>query len=88
MIAKLASKRDGPGPSGKVIRTSLDPRGGAGRTRSSLGAKVQREGLGGGLKSGKAEAVLMARKRARASEYARRKSLKGYSGDSDMKVDD
>ncbi|KAG9226854.1 hypothetical protein CCMSSC00406_0003473 [Pleurotus cornucopiae] len=88
VIAKLASKRDGPGPSGKVIRTSLDPRGGAGRTRSSLGAKVQREGLGGGLKSGKAEAVLMARKRARASEYARRKSLKGYSGDSDMKVDD
>ncbi|KAF4603121.1 hypothetical protein EYR38_003526 [Pleurotus pulmonarius] len=87
VIAKLASKRDGPGPSGKVMRTSLDPRG-AGRTRSSLGAKVQREGLGGGLKSGKAEAVLMAKKRARASEYARRKSLKGYSGDSDMKVDD
>ncbi|KAF9492657.1 hypothetical protein BDN71DRAFT_1451112 [Pleurotus eryngii] len=88
VIAKLASKRDGPGPSGKVIRTSLDPRVGAGRTRSSLGAKVQREGLGGGLKSRKAEAVLMAKKRARASEYARRKSLKGYSGDSDMKVDD
>ena len=85
VIARLASQRaangsgNGNGPSsnrgaGLPPRASNDTNG---RTRSSLGAKVSRASYGGGTRSrgsGGGSVVLSAKKRARQSEYARRKS--------------
>ncbi|KAG6853520.1 hypothetical protein C0991_003515 [Blastosporella zonata] len=73
VIAKLASQR-------AAGARGLAPPGGtpgakAGRTRSSLGVKAQRSSFGGKPISAKGDGVAMsAKKRARQSEYARRKS--------------
>ncbi|KAG6909746.1 hypothetical protein DXG01_015734 [Tephrocybe rancida] len=72
VIAKLASQRAGLPPPGST------PSAKAGRTRSSLGVKAQRSSFGGkpiSSKGGAGEGVSMsAKKWARQSEYARRKS--------------
>jgi len=85
VIARLASRRaanenwNGNEP----LRNSgarLAPRDSndtSGRTRSSLGAKVSRASYGGGQRSrasGGGKVTMSAKKRARQSEYARRKS--------------
>jgi len=85
VIARLASQRaangneNGKGPSGNrgaglAPRASNDANG---RTRSSLGAKVSRASYGGGTRSrasGGGNVLMSAKKRARQSEHARRKS--------------
>jgi hypothetical protein len=85
VIARLASQRaarengNENGPSGNrgtgsTPRGSKDP---SGRTRSSLGAQVSRASYGGGMRaraSGGGGVTTSAKKRARQSEYARRKS--------------
>ncbi|KAH9474702.1 hypothetical protein JR316_0013167 [Psilocybe cubensis] len=92
VIARLASQRAaGTSSGGRVASASaIAPRpsnaaGGrvvSGKTRSSLGAKVSRASYGGGTRSrpsvGSSDGVMMsAKKRARQSEYARRKSKVG-----------
>ena len=83
MIARLASQRAAGNGSNATSGNSggkLAPRASndtSGRTRSSLGAKVARASYGGGTKSrasGEGRVLLSAKKRARQSEYARRKS--------------
>ena len=85
VIARLASQRaargneNENGPSGNrgaglTPRSSKDP---SGRTRSSLGAQASRASYGGGTRaraSGGGGVTMSAKKRARQSEYARRKS--------------
>lgn len=74
VIAKLASQRaaSASGSSGTRVRGTPSQRG---RVRSSLGAKVQRSAGGGrGKGSGGSDVMMSAKKRARQSEYARRKS--------------
>ncbi|KAL0946234.1 hypothetical protein HGRIS_012493 [Hohenbuehelia grisea] len=80
VIAKLASQRAASGgvpiavsAGARKLRPSVEGK----RTRSSLGVKVQRQSLGGGLKAGRNEAALAAKRKARASEYARRRSTRG-----------
>lgn len=87
VIAKLASQRAAGTGSGVVSASGSSSGGvgaigvGGGRTRSSLGAKVQRQSFAGGragVGPGSAGNVLMsAKKRARQSEYARRRSRIG-----------
>lgn len=86
MIARLASQRaasvngNGLNATCENSGVKLAPRAlndTSGRTRSSLGAKVSRASYGGGTKSrasGGGRVLLSAKKRARQSEYARRKS--------------
>ncbi|KAF8065279.1 hypothetical protein FPV67DRAFT_1387360, partial [Lyophyllum atratum] len=76
VIAKLASQRAtaGVGMGGPPGGT---PSARGGRTRSSLGVKAQRSSFGGKAGGGKTAGdgvVMSAKKRARQSEYARRKS--------------
>jgi hypothetical protein len=82
VIARLASQRatsgNGNGPSvnapGLVSKGSNNP---SGRTRSSLGVKASRTSYGGGARSrasGGEGVTMSAKKRARQSEYARRRS--------------
>lgn len=83
VITRLASQRaasgNANGPSGNSV-AGLAPRASndtSGKTRSSLGAKVSRASYGGGARSrgsGGGSVVMSAKKRARQSEYARRKS--------------
>ncbi|KAF8810327.1 hypothetical protein BYT27DRAFT_7161990 [Phlegmacium glaucopus] len=88
VIARLASQRaangsgsgNGKGPLGNTSG-GLAPRASndtaSGRTRSSLGAKISRASYGGGTRSrasGGGNVLMSAKKRARQSEYARRKS--------------
>ncbi|KAF8964761.1 hypothetical protein BDZ97DRAFT_1814361 [Flammula alnicola] len=97
VIARLASQRAATGgrvASGSSIASGLAPRAsGAGKTRSSLGAKVSRASFGGGARSrpsagGAANGLMMsAKKRARQSEYARRRSRVGplnFDGPTDV----
>ena len=84
VIARLASQRAASGNGLNVTCESsgakLAPRASndtSGRTRSSLGVKVSRASHGGGTKSrasGGESVLLSAKKRARQSEYARRRS--------------
>ena len=108
VIARLASQRAANGNGNGLKNTTcgnsgakLMPRASndtSGRTRSSLGTKVSRASYGGGTKSrasGEGRVLLSAKKRARQSEYARRKSkvaiaplvLDGRSTASGMDVD-
>ncbi|KAF5384087.1 hypothetical protein D9615_003209 [Tricholomella constricta] len=98
VIAKLASQRAaGAGVVGAVGGTPSSSRGpGPGRTRSSLGAKAQRSSFGGkpGATKMAGDGVMMsAKKRARQSEYARRRSkvapidLGAGAGGQEMDVD-
>ena len=78
VIAKLASQRVAGGHgSGSGAGSNAGGSGsGGGRSRSSLGAKVQRQSYGGG-KAGvrvTGDVMMSAKKRARQSEYARRRS--------------
>ncbi|KAF9463269.1 hypothetical protein BDZ94DRAFT_1322002 [Collybia nuda] len=91
VIAKLASQRAGGTTTGKIGGTPHTS-----RTRSSLGAKAQRSSFGGksigGMRGGASSDVMMsAKKRARQSEFARRRSKVGplkLGNDSDaMEVD-
>ncbi|KII91797.1 hypothetical protein PLICRDRAFT_521255 [Plicaturopsis crispa FD-325 SS-3] len=69
VIARLASQRAAPSAEAA-----------AGRTRSSMGAAVRQSAgrkSGGGRRSGGAEVLMSAKKRARQSEYARRRSRAG-----------
>ncbi|KAG5643325.1 hypothetical protein DXG03_001175 [Asterophora parasitica] len=95
VIAKLASQR-AAGTGATAGPVGGTPARGAGRTRSSLGAKAQRSSFGG--KSGAAKSagdglLMSAKKRARQSEYARRRSkvapidLGAGVGKQDMDVD-
>lgn len=87
VIAKLASQRaagtvgggdggDSSGVGGGEERRSSGKGGTLGKKRSSLGVKVQRSSFAGGIKGGPggSEAMMSAKKRARQSEYARRRS--------------
>ncbi|KAJ7481732.1 hypothetical protein FB451DRAFT_1444257 [Mycena latifolia] len=77
VIAKLASQRVASGSSVASASSAASARKsfGGGRTRSSLGAKVQRGSLGGMKNAHGLSGALDAKKRARQSEYyARRKS--------------
>jgi hypothetical protein len=86
VIARLASQRAASGNGNGLNATcessgaKLAPRASndtSGRTRSSLGVKVSRASYGGGTKSrasGGGSVLLSAKKRARQSEYARRRS--------------
>jgi hypothetical protein len=82
VIARLASQRAASGNGNVTCENGgakLAPRASndtSGRTRSSLGAKVSRSSYGGGAKSRASGGgvLLSAKKRARQSEYARRKS--------------
>jgi len=105
VIARLASQRAASGSSTSSRKSSggVKPRGSGaangGRTRSSLGAKVSRasySGAGGAIKGrasgGAAGVALSAKRRARQSEYLRRKSRGGaeaprQSDESSMDVD-
>ncbi|KDR77256.1 hypothetical protein GALMADRAFT_225367 [Galerina marginata CBS 339.88] len=84
VIARLASQRAASGSSVASVASSLAPKpraSGSGKTRSSLGAKVSRASYGGGIRSrasgGGGGVLLSAKKRARQSEYARRRSRVG-----------
>ncbi|KAF9525275.1 hypothetical protein CPB83DRAFT_859806 [Crepidotus variabilis] len=93
VIARLASQREAStsssartSASGSVTGTGvLKPRASGGRTRSSLGAKATRAsygGVGGAIKgrsSGGVGVAMSAKRRARQSEYMRRKSGRGTS---------
>ncbi|KAF9485662.1 hypothetical protein BDN70DRAFT_988593 [Pholiota conissans] len=88
VIAKLASQR---AASNRVVSGSsaaggrpsgLTPRVSGAKTRSSIGAKVSRASYGGGSRArpsagGAGNVLLSAKKRARQSEYARRRSRVG-----------
>jgi hypothetical protein len=88
VIARLASQRAASGNgnglnvnsrnSGTKLASRASNDNGSGRTRSSLGAKVSRASYGGGGTNSRASdggrVSLSAKKRARQSEYARRKS--------------
>lgn len=97
VIAKLASQRAAGANSSSISGKAGGTPSHGGRTRSSLGVKAQRSSFGGragGVKGGAGNDVIMsAKKRARQSEYMRRKSRVtpidfsgGVSGDS-MDVD-
>ena len=81
VIARLASQRaaseNGNGNSGAKLASGDSNDDTSGRTRSSLGVNVSRASYGGGTRSrasGGGRVLLSAKKRARQSEYARRKS--------------
>lgn len=78
VIAKLASQRAAASAVGaRRVSASRFSVGGAGRVRSSMGtAKAQRKSVAGGRRSHAEEAdiLMSAKKRARQSEYMRRKS--------------
>ncbi|RDB28311.1 hypothetical protein Hypma_001307 [Hypsizygus marmoreus] len=108
VIAKLASQRAAAGDSGGITgKVGGTPS--SGRTRSSLGVKAQRASFGGHLKGGGIKGagdgvLLSAKKRARQSEYLRRRSrvapitlgegsgqgmtMRGGGGEDNMDVDD
>ena len=87
VIARLASQRAASGNgnglnvtcgnSGAKLASGASNDDTSGRTRSSLGVNVSRASYGGGTRSrasGGGRVLLSAKKRARQSEYARRKS--------------
>ncbi|TFK31716.1 hypothetical protein BDQ12DRAFT_693663 [Crucibulum laeve] len=80
VIARLASQRAAAtAGTGSSAASSIAPRAsnGGGKTRSSFGAKAQRASYAGGAgKRGSAggDIIMSAKKRARQSEYARRRS--------------
>ncbi|TRM66889.1 hypothetical protein BD626DRAFT_396841 [Schizophyllum amplum] len=80
VIAKLASQRAAAGGVSGSSRLSA----GASKTRSSLGAKVARQSLG--AKAPQGAVMMSAKKRARQSEYMRRKSRAAPASDA-MDVD-
>ncbi|KAF8893043.1 hypothetical protein BD779DRAFT_1508513 [Infundibulicybe gibba] len=91
VIARLASQRAASGSSSRPIGSGVTAVAG-GKTRSSLGAKVQRKSFGGngargGRRSGPGDVLMSAKKRARQSEYARRRSRVGTAGANGMDVD-
>ncbi|KAJ3920547.1 hypothetical protein F5877DRAFT_37860 [Lentinula edodes] len=101
VIAKLASQRNPSGGSGPSVSTDYTGPSAVGLAakRSSLGVgvhKAPRKSMGAarrshigvsGARSSEASVLLSAKKRARQSEYARRKSRAATSGAEPMKVD-
>lgn len=84
VIAKLGAQRNaGTGIPGSSTRTSAGP----GKIRSSLGNGVVRKSYGGvkTRTSNGVDVLMNAKKKARASEYARRKSKASRQSDVEMK---
>jgi hypothetical protein len=84
VIARLASQR-AAGASGSSGSAIAPRSSNGGKTRSSFGAKAQRSSFTGGSSG---NVLMSAKKRARQSEYARRRSRRADSGGGSMDVSD
>ncbi|KAH7928833.1 hypothetical protein BV22DRAFT_1192479 [Leucogyrophana mollusca] len=85
VIAKLAEQRAGASSTGAVVGKTRSSMGG-GKIRSSMGAGAGKRSMGGGAAGG--DVLMSAKRRARQSEYSRRKSVKVSGAGGSMDTDE